>query len=377
MSVKVTDSILTRSPLDSDRFKLNIARAKIYNFKAKALASELIASDYDIAIVRLPSGESSRVAELMNWALPVLHADTLVYYLCDLTKYQPLSLRNSDLHFSKGSIQDMPELESLILSTFQAYKSHYHANPRFPPDKILAGYQEWASNHLQGEGRSLWVARRNENIVAFAACQYLDALTFEGVLYGVLPEAAGAGLYGDLIRHTQTVAKSNGCSTMKVSTQVNNFAVQKVWAREGFYLSEAWDTFHIQSARTTGHRMYTGKFMFSERDVQSFAAITGDSNPLHLAQDQDSTGTAPIAHGVMTLGEISRILGTESPGPGTIILRMDAVYLRPVTAECEYSIEIIAPMGMSDRSPFEVVSTVSDASLNICVIARCNVLARR
>lgn len=377
MPHKAIDTILTRSSPDSDRFGLNVARAKIHTVSPKALAAELISSDYDIAIVRLPSGESSRVADLKNWALPVVHADTLVYYKCDLTQYEPASLRNSDLHWSTALIEDMPELESLILSTFQAYKSHYHASPQFPPEKILSGYQEWARNHIQGEGRSLWVARHDTNIVAFAACQHLDDNIFEGVLYGVLPEAAGRGLYGDLIRHTQMIAKSSGCSIMKVSTQVNNFAVQKVWAREGFYLYEAWDTFHIRSAHASGHHMYTGKFVFTEQEIQDFAAITGDNNPLHLSPPQASKGLAPIAHGVMTLGEISRILGTESPGPGTIILHMDAVYLRPVIAGCVYRIEITAPMGLSEHSAFEVVSTVSNEHDNICVIARCNVLARR
>ena len=193
----------------------------------------------------------------------------------------------------------------------------------------------------------------------------------------MLPEAAGSGLYGDLIRHTQAIAISNGASVMKVSTQVNNFAVQKVWAREGFHLSEAWDTFHIHSARTSGQLMYAGRIQFSEDDIRDFAAVTGDNNPLHLASTKTSGMALPIAHGVMILGEISRVLGTESPGPGTIILHIDTVYLKPVLAADEYSIKMIAPMGISESKPFEVVCTVYNENLGICVIARCNVLARR
>ena len=68
----------------------------------------------------------------------------------------------------------------------------------------------------------------------------------DGRLLGEAQESGG-GIYGDLIRHTQADFASRGFSTMLVSTQVNNFAVQKVWAREGFHLFEAWDTYHVNA----------------------------------------------------------------------------------------------------------------------------------
>src|SRR3546814_5792516 len=57
-----------------------------------------------------------------------------------------------------------------------------------------------------------------------------------------LPEHAGGGLYGDLIRYTQARFRALGYRRMKVSTQVWNLAVQKVWSREGFSLVQAYDT---------------------------------------------------------------------------------------------------------------------------------------
>ncbi len=358
---------------------MNIARGKTLSLSVKRLAAELIASDYDIAIVRLPSSLSNELSGIATWCLPCIHADTLVYYRCDLTKYQPNPLRNDDLQFSLASEHELSELRSLIRATFQDYKSHYHANPLLPRDQILAGYQEWAEGHLRGGEHSLWVAKRGGRIVAFAACQRLDADTFEGILYGVLPEASGGGLYGDLIRHTQSAAKSLGASVMKVSTQSHNFAVQKVWAREGFYLSESWDTYHINALRSYGDTIYDAHIVFPAERIRKFAEVTGDDNPLHLDElaARASGLSAPIAHGVMTLGEISRVLGTITPGPGTLILHMDVAYLKPVIAELNYHLTMKAPPIRERGKSYEIVSTLTDASGAPCVIARSTVIQRK
>lgn len=70
----------------------------------------------------------------------------------------------------------------------------------------------------------------------------------------------------------------------------------------------------------------------SERDVATFAEISGDRNPLHL-DDQFARGTrfgARIAHGALTFGVISAVLGTLLPGPGTVYLGQSLKFLRPV-----------------------------------------------
>jgi hypothetical protein len=370
---------LTWSALDSARFGLNIARATSNEISPKTLAAELLGSSIDVAILRLPAGAPSGIDTLKNWGLPVVHADTLVYYACDLTTYTPQPLRNASLDFSLAADEDAAELETLVRSTFASYRSHYHANRLFPPDQILAGYQEWAQRHLRSDdGHCLWVARRDRRIVAFAACRRIDAQTFEGVLYGVAPGAAGGGLYGDLIRHTQAVAKATGAHTMKVSTQVNNFAVQKVWAREGFHLFEAWDTFHINSLREAGETIYRGSIEFSERSIREFAALTGDDNPLHLdlATARAKGLPGPIAHGVMTLGEMSRVLGTRCPGPGTVILHADTTYLKPIVAGHAYRLQMRAPTGISTQAPFEIVADVYGDDDELRVVVRFEVLKR-
>ena len=58
----------------------------------------------------------------------------------------------------------------------------------------------------------------------------------------------------------------------------------------------------------------------SERDIQLFAAASGDVNPLHLDADY-AAGTQfgeRIAHGMLTGGFISAALAMALPGPGCL-----------------------------------------------------------
>ena len=86
---------------------------------------------------------------------------------------------------------------------------------------------------------------------------------------------------------------------------------------------------------------------------------------------------APIAHGVMTLGEMSRVLGMETPGPGTIILHMDVAYLRPVVADRTYTIKMREVRSSRSDRPFNVITTVRDADDAICIVARADVVVKR
>lgn len=379
LSLDDAKRLLARSTPDSRRFGMNVARARLGTVISKDLAGELLASDIDVAIIRVPAGHSSGIHELCNWALPVIHADTLVYYKCDLKKYEPPALRNHDISFTLAGMSDAEELRSLILSTFDGYISHYHANPLFAADDVLDGYVEWATGHLSSETHMLWAARRGNRIVAFAACQWNDEATFEGVLYGVCPDEAGGGLYGDLIRYTQTHAKRNGAKVMTVSTQVNNHAVQKVWSREGFHMHEAWNTFHINALMTHGKIIKQSRIIFTSDDIRRFAEVTGDMNPLHLDSLAAAASglPAPIAHGVMTLGEISRVLGMETPGEGTIILHMDVAYLRPIIANQGYHLTMREIRKSEAHHPFKVIATIRAESGECCIVARADVVLKR
>ena len=67
-------------------------------------------------------------------------------------------------------------------------------------------------------------------------------------------------------------------------------------------------------------------------DLEAFAAVTGDANPLHL--DETYAKTTPfkqrIAHGMLSAGYISAVIAMKLPGPGTIYVSQTLKFLRPV-----------------------------------------------
>lgn len=370
--------LLSPSALESARFGLEVMRGKQLEVDSKAVAKAILASECDLAIIRVPSAAGG-LHGVSRWSLPLIHADTLVYYKCDLGSYTPAGLRNPDLVFRRAISDDLQALRALIAETFLGYKSHYHANPLLAPAQILAGYQEWAEGHALSPERTLWIAERDGRLAAFAACsETADGRTGEGVLYGVSPSESGGGIYGDLIRYTQADFAARGFSTMLVSTQVNNFAVQKVWAREGFHLFEAWDTYHINALLSGRHTVYERGLVFSKDQVAAFAAASGDVNPIHLDDGAAKAAGFPgrISHGVLAAAELSRILGTEVPGPGTIFGNLDMAFLQPILAGKEYRASLRIAGGVKRTGHMHAVFDIRDDQSRLCVYAHTDILLR-
>lgn len=69
-----------------------------------------------------------------------------------------------------------------------------------------------------------------------------------------------------------------------------------------------------------------------ERDIQLFAAMSGDRNPVHL--DAEFAASTPfkerIAHGMFSGALISAAVACTLPGPGTIYVGQTMQFTRPV-----------------------------------------------
>jgi phosphotransacetylase/acyl dehydratase len=70
----------------------------------------------------------------------------------------------------------------------------------------------------------------------------------------------------------------------------------------------------------------------TQRDIQLFAAVSGDVNPAHVdaLYAKSSRFHGVIAHGMLGASLISTLLGTRFPGPGTIYLGQSLKFLKPV-----------------------------------------------
>jgi 3-hydroxybutyryl-CoA dehydratase len=70
----------------------------------------------------------------------------------------------------------------------------------------------------------------------------------------------------------------------------------------------------------------------TQADIEAYARLTGDDNPIHLDEEfaAGSRFGGRIAHGMLTAGLISAVLGTRLPGPGGVYISQTLRFLRPV-----------------------------------------------
>jgi 3-hydroxybutyryl-CoA dehydratase len=70
----------------------------------------------------------------------------------------------------------------------------------------------------------------------------------------------------------------------------------------------------------------------SDRDIELFAEVSTDRNPVHLddAYAMDTIFEGRIAHGMLTAGLISAVIGEQLPGHGTVYLGQSLKFMAPV-----------------------------------------------
>lgn len=68
--------------------------------------------------------------------------------------------------------------------------------------------------------------------------------------------------------------------------------------------------------------------------IEQFAALSGDDNPLHMSDDiaKGYGFDRPVAHGMLAVAAISRLIGTELPGRGSLWVSHDVRFSAPVLA---------------------------------------------
>ena len=91
------------------------------------------------------------------------------------------------------------------------------------------------------------------------------------------------------------------------------------------------------------------KHTLTTKDIQLFAAMSGDVNPAHVDAEFAKTDMfhTIIAHGMWGASLISTVLGTELPGPGAIYLDQTLKFLHPVTPGDTLTVNVT----VTDKNP--------------------------
>ena len=110
-----------------------------------------------------------------------------------------------------------------------------------------------------------------------------------------------------------------------------------------------------------GQKASFGKTI-TEADIVLFAAVTGDTNPMHLNADyaKDTIFGERIAHGMLAAGLITKVLGTQLPGPGTIYMSQTLKFRAPVRIgeTVTATVEVVALHPEKHRATLRTVCAV-------------------
>ena len=72
--------------------------------------------------------------------------------------------------------------------------------------------------------------------------------------------------------------------------------------------------------------------LITDRDIMLFAEVSTDHNPVHIDESyaRDTIFEGRIAHGMLTAGLISAVIGEQLPGHGTVYLGQSLKFMAPV-----------------------------------------------
>jgi acyl dehydratase len=84
---------------------------------------------------------------------------------------------------------------------------------------------------------------------------------------------------------------------------------------------------------------------FTEGEVENFAKISLDDNPIHLDREyaKSTVFGQPIVHGILVASLLSGLMGGKFPGHGTVYLGQTLKFMAPVyiDEEVEASVEVV------------------------------------
>lgn len=102
----------------------------------------------------------------------------------------------------------------------------------------------------------------------------------------------------------------------------------------------------------------------TDRDIELFADVSTDRNPVHLDEDYAKTTMfkGRIAHGMLSGGLISAVIGEQLPGHGTVYLGQSLKFLAPVRPgdTVDVKVTVLAVDPARRRVTLETLCAVGD-----------------
>jgi len=98
---------------------------------------------------------------------------------------------------------------------------------------------------------------------------------------------------------------------------------------------------------------------FSDGDIETFVRLSGDDSPIHVDEEYAARSRfgRRIVHGLLAVSQLSAVLGTLLPGPGTIYLSQSFQFKAPVFIGDTITSEVIVEEVRADK-PIVTLRTI-------------------
>ena len=125
------------------------------------------------------------------------------------------------------------------------------------------------------------------------------------------------------------------------------------------------------------NEIYVHPFRFSQEDVNRFAEVTGDNNPVHTdaAFAAKTMFKKPIMHGMLGASLFSKVFGTLFPGEGTIYLKQSLSFLKPMFVDVNYEAVFTVKEVLKDKHRAVIETLIKDKTTgNVCTSGEATVM---
>ena len=107
----------------------------------------------------------------------------------------------------------------------------------------------------------------------------------------------------------------------------------------------------------------------SADDVKRFAEVVGDLNPIHLDAEfaEKSFFKKRIVHGAFLAGLISKVLGMDFPGQGTVYISQNSTFKRPVYVDTTVLVEVKVTQILVEKRRLVLDTNIFNSGGDMCV----------
>ena len=120
----------------------------------------------------------------------------------------------------------------------------------------------------------------------------------------------------------------------------------------------------------------THNVSFTQDEVKKFAALTKDTNPIHL-DEAYASGTVfkrPIVHGYLSGAVFSKVFGTLFPGIGTIYLYQEMKFRRPVYTGEKYIATFEVTEIVEEKNRANIYCQLLNSENKVCIEGQATVM---